>query len=110
MFQKMLQGGGGGSEISAVHDSINNVVLGQQVNIILGRKPKGCIIWYPANNVNGIYVVKYDAETKTFYTDHTLNVHNLDVTNYFLQYIKETDKGIIFTSDGNFAFVEWVIW
>ena len=110
MFQKMLQGGSGGSEISVVHDSINNGVQGQQVNIILGRKPKGCIIWYPASNVNGIYVLKYDAETKTFYTDHTLNVHNLDVTNYFLQYIKETDEGIIFTLDGNFAFLEWVIW
>ena len=110
MFQKMLQGGGGSSEISVVHDSINNGVIGQQVNIILGRKPKGCIIWYPANNVNGIYVLKYDAETKTFNTDHTLDVHNLDVTNYFLQYIKETDEGIIFTLDGNFTFVEWVIW
>ena len=110
MFQKMLQGGGGGSEISAVHDSINNGVVGQQVNIILGRKPKGCIIWFPANNVNGIYVIKYDAETKTFYTDHTLNVHNLDVTNYYSQRIKETDEGIIFTLDNNFTFVEWVIW
>ena len=110
MFQKMLQGGSGGSEISVVHDSINNGVVGQQVNIILGRKPKGCIIWYPANTVNGIYVIKYDAETKTFYSDHTLNAHNIDLTNYFLQYIKETDEGLIFTLDSNFAFVEWVIW
>ena len=107
MFQKMLQGG---SEISAVHDSINNGVVGQQVNIILGRKPKGCIIWFPANNVNGIYVLKYDAETKTFHTDHLLTAHNVDVTYYFPQYIKETDEGIIYTLEYNFAFVEWVIW
>ena len=110
MFQKMLQGDCGGSEISVVHDSIDNVVLGQQINMILGRKPKGCIIWFPANNVNGIYVIKYDAETKTFKTDHILTAHNQDVTNYFSQIIKETDEGIIYTLDGSFAFIEWVIW
>ena len=109
MFQKMLQGSSG-SEISVVHDSINNGVVGQQVNIILGRKPKGCIIWFPANNVNGIYVLKYDVETNTFISDHTLTAHNADVTYYFTQYIKATDEGIIYTLDTNFTFVEWVIW